>query len=110
MQSPLHPVKVPTDVSVTLSVAWKTAVHDAVAGEAHVPPGCGATEKVTWPVPTTDNVSVWFDATGANVAVTAWLALIARAQFPLPVQPPLQPEKVHPEGAVAVSVTLSDTR
>jgi hypothetical protein len=103
-------VKLPLGVSVTLSVAWKTAVHDAVAGEAHVPPGCGATEKATWPVPTTDNVSVWFDATGVNVAVTEWLALIARAQLPLPVQSPLQPEKVHPVGAVAVSVTLSEVR
>ena len=42
-----------------------------------------------------------------NVAVTFWAALIVSVQFPVPLQPPpLQPAKVDPPDAVAVSVTL----
>jgi hypothetical protein len=104
-------VKPAPGVNVTLSVARKTAVHEVVAGLAHVPPGCGITENAAWPVPMTDNVStcvVGADCT--NVAVTERFALIASAQVPVPEQAPLQPENDQPDGAVAVSVTLSVVR
>src|SRR5262249_8824546 len=44
--------------------------------------------------------------TAANVAVTAFAALMVTVQFPVPVQAPLQPENVPPEPGVAVSVTV----
>ncbi len=40
-----------------------------------------------------------------NVAVTARAAVIASTQLPVPVQDPLQPAKVEPVVAAAVSVT-----
>ena len=110
-QSPLHPVNPGPGVRVTLSVARKTAVHDVVAGDAHVPPDCGATENATCPLPLTDNVSTCVvGADCANVAVTERFALIARAHVPVPEQAPLQPENDQPDGAEAVRVTLSVVR
>jgi hypothetical protein len=41
-----------------------------------------------------------------NVAVTLRAWLMATVQPPVPLHAPLQPAKVEPEAAVAVSVTL----
>jgi hypothetical protein len=41
-----------------------------------------------------------------NVAVTLVAAVTETTQLPVPVQAPLQPVKVEPDAATAVSVTL----
>jgi hypothetical protein len=42
----------------------------------------------------------------ANVAVTLVAAVTETTQLPVPVQVPLQPEKMEPDAAAAVRVTL----
>jgi hypothetical protein len=43
-----------------------------------------------------------------NVAVTLWAAVMFTTHVPVPLHDaPLQPEKVEPEDAVAVKVTLA---
>ena len=44
-------------------------------------------------------------ATAVKVAVTAWVEVMETLQVPVPEQAPLQPAKVEPEFAAAVSVT-----
>jgi hypothetical protein len=43
----------------------------------------------------------------AKVAVALRAAVMFTTQLPVPLQAPLQPEKVEPDAGVAVSVTLA---
>src|SRR5512137_2441699 len=54
----------------------------------------------------TDAVAVGLTALPVKVAVTLRARLIATVQVPVPVQAPLQPVKVDPVDAAAVSVTV----
>src|SRR5690349_5725175 len=61
---------------------------------------------VTVPVPVPALVMASVKGCRANVAVTAWAALLGAVQVPVPVQlPPLQPLKVEPVAGAAVKVT-----
>jgi hypothetical protein len=50
----------------------------------------------------TVRANVW----SVNVAVTLFAESTATTQLPVPLQAPLQPVKVEPDAATAVSVTL----
>jgi len=65
----------------------------------------GALEKVP-PLELPHAPLTGVDAT-PNSAVTFVAVFIVTAQVPVPLHPPLQPVKVEPEAAVAVSVTLA---
>src|SRR5690242_13938654 len=52
-----------------------------------------------------ERLTIGAPATAVKVAVTAWLAVMETMQVPVPEQAPLQPTKVEPELAAAVSVT-----
>jgi hypothetical protein len=100
---PLQPVNVDPAAGVAVKV---TAVPLAKAAEQVAPQEmpAGALETVPVPVPAVVIASV--KGCRANVAVTAWAALMVTAQVPVPVQPPpLQPVKVDPAAGVAVKVT-----
>ncbi len=52
-----------------------------------------------------DRVTAGEPANAVKLAVAAWLAVMESKQVPVPEQSPLQPAKLDPEAAVAVSVT-----
>jgi hypothetical protein len=62
-------------------------------------------ELVTVPVPVPVFTSVRAKLWIVNVAVADLAAFIVTTQLPVPVQAPLQPLKVDPAAAAAVSVT-----
>jgi hypothetical protein len=65
----------------------------------------GLLVTVPFPVPPLVTVKVYELATTLKVAVTDLAAFIVTVHVPVPVQAPLQPAKVEPDAAVAVSVT-----
>jgi len=62
-------------------------------------------ELVTVPAPVPDLATVRANVCMLKVAVTDLAELMLTTQLPVPVHAPLQPAKVEPEAAVAVSVT-----
>jgi hypothetical protein len=99
VQAPLHPVKllpvVGVAVSVTMLPPLKLAVQ--VPGQL-IPAGLLVTVPPPKTVTESGNICV-------NVAVTDAAALIVTMQLPVPLQPPLQSEKLQPAAGVSVSVT-----
>src|SRR6266550_3954752 len=95
---PLQPVKVEPAAGVAVSV---TTVPLAKLAEQVAPQVIPAGELVTVPLPVPALLTV-----SAKVAVTVVAAKTVTVQAPVPEQPPpLQPLKVEPAAAVAVSVT-----
>jgi hypothetical protein len=104
-QAPLQPVKLEpaaaTAVSVTLAPLTKP--NWQVAPQS-MPAGLLATE----PPPVPAFVTASCTGSKVNVAVTDFAALIATVQVvDAPVHAPLQPVKLEPAAAAAVSVTLA---
>ena len=60
---------------------------------------------MTVPLPVPVIVNVRAKVCSVKVAVTDWAALIVTTQAPVPVHAPVQPVKVEPAAAAAVSVT-----
>src|SRR5437773_9777938 len=94
LQAPVQPLKVcPLSgfaVSVTCVPSAKKLAQVAV-GQL-IPTG----DDVTVPCPVIETVSLWLLAGVVKAAVTLWFAASASAQEAVPVQSPLQPEKVEP--------------
>jgi hypothetical protein len=107
LHAPLHPVNVEPLAGVSASVTTvplaKSAVHVCVQ---LIPAGLLTTVPV--PVPAATYVNSKLTAV-LKFAVTACAALIVTVQVPVPVQFPLQPVKVDPPVAVAVSTTCVPT-
>src|SRR5438132_6829110 len=102
-QPPLQPVKVEPAAGTAVSV---TAVPFVKLAEQVAPQVIPAGLLVTVPVPAPAGVTV-NTKVGAKVAVTVVAAESVTVQAPVPEQPPpLQPVKVEPAAAVAVSVTV----
>ena len=106
--APLHPANVEPDAAAALSV---TEVPDAKLAVQLLPQLMPVGLEVTVPVPVPARVtaSAKLDEL-LNVAVTARAAVIDTAQVPVPVQAPLQPAKLDPVAALAVSVTTVSAR
>jgi hypothetical protein len=102
LQAPLHPAKVEPPVPVAVSV---NAVPGATVSEQSEPHEMPAGTLVTVPVPPPFLVTVRVTGVRLKVAVTVVAAFTVTAQVLVPLQPPpLQPVKVDPAAAAAVSV------
>jgi hypothetical protein len=106
VQAPVHPAKVepvPAEAArVTLVPPEKLALHDVPHA---IPPGVEVT--VPLPVPFLVSASVYeVGALKVKAAVTLFAPSTTKAQLPVPVQAPLQPEKVDPVAAVALRARL----
>ena len=102
VQAPLQPVKVEPVAGVAVSVT--AVVYPKVPLQVLpqlMPAGVLATVPVPVPAGLTVSVNVW----SVKLAVTLWGVVMVTVQGPVPVQSPLQPIKVEPVDAVAVSVT-----
>ena len=102
VQAPLHPAKVEPDAPAALRVTTEPLLKLAaqVPGQL-MPAGLLLTEPAPVPAKLTVNGKVAV----LNVAVTDWAAFIVTLHAPVPMQAPVQPAKVDPEPAAAVSVT-----
>jgi hypothetical protein len=102
---PLQPLNVEPAAGVAVKV---TAVPLANPAEQVVPQEMPVGALVTVPPPAPALLTVSVKLCWANVAVTAWAALIVTVHVPVPVQPPpLQPVNVEPAAGVAVKVTAA---
>jgi hypothetical protein len=100
---PLQPVNVDPAAGVAVSVTTVPLVKPCAQV---VPQEMPAGELVTVPLPFPDFVAESVENDCMNVAVMELAALIVKVQGPVPVHPPpLQPVKVEPAAAAAVSVT-----
>jgi hypothetical protein len=103
VQAPLQPVKVDPPPAAALSVTTAPELK----AKLHVLPQlipAGALVTVPLPAPLLATVSV--KLASSKVAVTLRGADIVRLQVePVPLQSPLQPVKIEPDAAAAVSVT-----
>ena len=106
VQAPVHPAKVepvPAEAArVTLVPLEKFALHEVPHA---IPPGV----EVTVPLPVPFLVSVRAYEVGvlrAKAAVTLFAPSTTKVQLPVPVQAPLQPEKVDPAAEVALRARL----
>jgi hypothetical protein len=101
VQAPLQPAKVePEAIALSVTDAPELKFAAQVPGQL-MPEGLLDTE----PLPVPARVTVSGKVAVVNVAVTFRAALIVTVQEPVPVQAPLQPAKIEPEAAVALSVT-----
>ena len=104
-QAPLQPRKVAPAAGVALSVTVLLFANFAAQMFPLLPQLIAPLSPLTFPLPDTVTAS-W--ASGENVAETPLFASIRIVQVvAVPPQAPLQPEKVSPTAAVAVSVTVS---
>jgi hypothetical protein len=105
VQAPLQPVNVAPAAGAVVSV---TLVPEAILA-LHVVPqsiALGLDATVPAPAPLFATLRVYVvTAAVPNVAVTLRAAVMLTVQVPVPVQAPLQPEKVEPVAAAAVRVT-----
>ena len=88
-------------VRITCVLCVRPLAMQELAGHA-IPP----TSLVTVPVPPPSVATVRV-CSSSNVAVTFFAASIVRLQVPVPLQSPLQPVKVEPASAAALSTTAS---
>src|SRR5437588_628521 len=100
---PVQPVKVEPASAVAVSVTDVPLAKPAAQVAPQLMPE-GEEETVPVPVPVLETVSVTEGAV-LKVAVAASDADTVRLQDEVPVQAPLQPAKMEPASAVAVSVT-----
>src|SRR5262249_6766115 len=107
LHAPLQPENIDAVAGVALRVmtlpSAKVALH---VGPQLIPPG--EEGIVPPPTPALLTVSLWVTGVRGKLAATACAGLIVPWQAPVPLHAPLQPEKVDPEAAVAVSVTTVD--
>jgi hypothetical protein len=102
LQAPLQPVKLEPAAATAVSVtdAPLTKLNWQVAPQS-MPAGL----LVTAPAPVPLLATVSCTGSSVKVAVTAFAAVSDRVHVDVPLQAPLQPEKLEPVAATAVSVT-----
>jgi hypothetical protein len=100
VHAPLQPVKVDPTAAVGVRTTFvpllKVALH---VDPQLIPLGVDVTE----PLPLAATVSGYVSS--VKVAVAVFSVFMVTTQLPVPVHAPLQPVKVDPAAAVAVSVT-----
>ena len=102
-QAPLQPAKRALAAGVAVKLTMVLLVNEV---EQIPPQSMPAGELVTVPLPVPALVTVSENDGSENVAVTDRAALIATVQVDaVPVQLPVQPPKIEPPDAAAVSVT-----
>jgi len=115
LQAPLQPAKIEPEAAAAVSANWVPTTTVSVQSAPHAIP---AGELVTVPVPVPFLVTVSVTGAGGGgtdagvvlkVAVTVVPAFNVTAQVPVPLQAPLQPAKVEPDAAAAVSVNWVPT-
>jgi hypothetical protein len=104
LHAPLHPAKVEPSAGVAVSITWVPDWKLALQMEPQlIPDGVLVTVPEPVPVEATERLKLGI---AIKVAVTLSAALIVTAQVPVPLHPaPLQPEKLDPAAAEAVSIT-----
>jgi len=99
---PLQPANVEPVEGVALSVTFVPGAYLLEHVPGHEIPA-GLLLTLPEPDPPTATAS---EGSVLNVAVTLRSALIVTVHFPVPEQPPLQPENVDPAAGLALSVTF----
>ena len=103
VHAPLQPANLEPVAGTALSVTEVPAFRTLLQV---LPQSMPAAPALTTPLPTPVLVTDSVYGMAVKVAVTLRASLIVSVQAPVPVQAPLQPEKVEPMAVVGVSVTV----